>query len=85
VIGFFGVEGQGQGVWIGQANVLGSEPHQTPDDIHRVLATVEHPGQPVQSGVGVSPTDSLVQSGYEVVVFLGGLVIDSGAFLMDLF
>ncbi len=64
------------GLRVGDPDVLVGEPHDAARDEQRVLAAVEHPGEPVQGGVGVGAAHGLVQGRDEVVVALLGLVVE---------
>jgi len=53
VVGVLGGDRQDQRGGIGLADVLARHPDQAPGDEQRILATVQHPRQPVERRVGV--------------------------------
>ena len=55
---------------VGQPDVLGRRDHQPPGDEPGVLARLEHPGQPVEAGVGVRAPDALDEGADDVVVLV---------------
>src|SRR5439155_9688192 len=57
-----------QGPRIGQADVLAGVHHHPPGDVARILARLQHPGQPEQGGVGIRAPDALDERRDDVVV-----------------
>ena len=64
-----------QGSGIGQADVFHRHAHQAACEVHRILAAVQHSGQPVQRTIRIRAAYGLVQRGDQVVVLLTGLVV----------
>ena len=81
IVGFFGVQGQGQGLRVGQADVLGGETDHAPGDVERILARRQHPDEPVERGVDVAVTEALVEGRDEVEVLFPGFVVEEGPLL----
>ena len=67
--------GQGQGMWIGVANVLGGKDQHAACDEARVLPTFEHAREPVDRGVGVTAAQALDEGRDHVVVGLAPFVV----------
>ena len=57
-------------------DVFGGEAHQAPRHVERILARLQHAGQPVEAGVGVGVADRLVQRADDVEVLLAALVVE---------
>src|SRR3712207_6937487 len=55
------------------AHVLGGEDDEAAGDEAGVLAGGQHPGQPVEAGVGVAPPDALDEGGDDVVVLVAAV------------
>ena len=68
--GLGGGGGQRERQRVGHPDVLGGEDHEATRDEPRVLAGLEHPGQPVEPGVGVGAADRLDERGDDVVVLV---------------
>ena len=66
---------------VGEADVLGGEDDQAAGDEERVLAALEHAGEPVEGGVGVGAAQGLDEGGDDVVVPVAGAVVEGGAVL----
>ena len=50
----------GERLRVGQPDVLRGEANQPPRDVERVFASLQHPAQPVERGVGVAVAQTLV-------------------------
>ncbi len=68
--------GQGQRMRVGEAHVLGGEAHEAAGDVERVLAALDHAGQPVQGGVGVGIANRLVQGADQIEMLFAALVVE---------
>ena len=68
-----------QGPWIGEPDVLGSQYHQPARDEQRVLARLQHPGQPIERTVRGRTAHRLDKRRYRVVMTVAGLVVQRGA------
>ena len=68
--------GHHQGQGIGLPYVLAGQDHQSPGDEPGVLARLEHPGQPVEAGVGIRPPDRLDEGADLVVVVVLAVVVE---------
>jgi len=64
-----------QGLWIGEPDVLTGEDDDAARDEHRVLAGVDHPHEPIESGVGVRAAHALDERADRVVVLVAGAVV----------
>ena len=62
--------GQRERQRVGHPDVLRGEDHEATRDEPRVLAGLEHPGEPVEPGVGVGAADRLDERGHDVVVLV---------------
>src|SRR2546428_310015 len=61
---------------IGEAHVLAGEDDDAPRDEHGVLSSVDHPHEPVESGVGVGATHALDEGADRVVVLVARAVVE---------
>ena len=64
---------------IGVADVLGREHDHAPRDVPRVLAALEHRREVVDARIGIRPAHRLDERRDEVVVRVGGLVVERAA------
>ena len=55
---------------IGHPDVLAREDHEAARDEARVFARLEHPGEPVEPGVGIAAADRLDERRHDVVVLV---------------
>ncbi len=69
MIGVSGLEGEGQGLRIGEADIFGGKTDQPPGDVEGLLAGHQHPDQPVEGAVGVAVPQAFMKGGDQVVVF----------------
>jgi len=67
-----------------ETHVLPREDHDAPRDEHRILTRVDHPHEPIQSGVGVGSADALDERRDRVVVLVARAVIEERAALQGL-
>ena len=74
----------GQGLGIGEADVLGGEDDQAPRHEHHVLTRLQHPGHPVDGRVGIAAAHALDQRRDDVVVLVAGAVIEQVPLLQRL-
>ena len=81
VVGVLGGQRERERGGVGVADVLGGEAHQSAGEVERVLARLEHAGEPVESGVGVGVAERLVERRDQVVVLLAALVVEERALL----
>ena len=70
-----------QSLRIGEPDVLRSHPDQPAGYVQRLLAGLEHAGEPVQAPVGIGTANRLVQGRDQVEVLFAGLVVASEAML----
>ena len=74
VIGLFGGQRHLQRPRVSKAHVLRCDAHEAARDVQGILASRQHPCQPVQRSLHVAPADGLVQRRNEVEVLLAALV-----------
>ena len=79
-----GGDGQRQRLRIGEPDVFGGEADQPARHVHRVLAGLEHPRQPVERGVRIGVAQRLVQRRDDVEVLFAALVVEQGTLLEQL-
>ena len=60
-VGLPGIERQCECARVGIANIFRCHPHHAPRHVSRIAAAIEHPGEPVQRGVGIGTAHGLVQ------------------------
>ena len=70
---------------VGHTDVFSGEDDDAPGDEQRVLARFQHPGEPVDRGVGIRGAHGLDERGDGLVVGVAVLVVHRGAALQDLF
>ena len=70
--------GHHQGQRVGLPDVLAGQDDQSAGDEPGVLARLEHPGQPVEAGVGVRAPDRLDEGAHLVVVVVLAVVLEPG-------
>ena len=85
VDGLLGGDGDLERLRVGEPDVLGGEDDEAAGDEERVLAALEHAGEPVERGVGVGAAEGLDEGGDDVVVPVAGAVVERGAVLERLF
>ena len=83
--GLLAGDGDDQRLRVGEADVLGGEDDHAPHDEQRVLAGLDHAGQPVERGVGVGAAQGLDEGADRVVVGVALAVVEVGAVLQRLF
>ena len=59
-------DGQGQGIRISIADVLGGENDQSPRDVERILPGLEQTREIVERGIGIARAQALDERGYDV-------------------
>ena len=84
IVSVLGGVGDHQRLRIGEPDILDRHPHHAPRQKQRVLAGIEHARQIIQRGVGIGAAHRFMQRGDQVVVAVGGLVVDRRAALQDL-
>ena len=83
--GLLGGHGYRQGHRVRHADVLRGQDDDAARDEHRVLAGLQHPGEPVDARIGVRASHGLDEGGDGVVVLVARLVVQKGALLEGLF
>ena len=76
VVGVPRRERLGERIGIGHADILDGEAHEAAGDVFRVLAAVEHAGEPVERRVDVRAAQGFVQGADQVVVGFLRLVVE---------
>ena len=59
---------------VGIADILAGEDHEPAGEEANVFAPLEHPGKPVETGVGIAAADALDEGAGAVVVRVAGIV-----------
>ncbi len=72
-----------QRLWIGKADVLHRHAHDTAREEQRIFAGIQHAREIIQRRVRIGAAHRFVQGRDQVVVAVGGLVVDRGAALQD--
>ena len=70
-----GRRGYHEALGVGEADVLGSGDHQPAGDEARVLAGLEHLGDPEYRAIGIAAANALDEGGDGLIVVVAGLVV----------
>ena len=81
MIRVLGREGERQGAWIGEPDVLGGDADQAPRDVEGILPPRQHAREPVERALDVRAPHRLVECRDEVEVLLAGFVVRGERFL----
>ena len=58
----------------GKPDIFGRKPGQTPQNIMRILATGQHPAQPIQPGIRIRGAQRLMQRRHQIIMLIPGLI-----------
>ena len=75
VAGLVDGDRQSKGVIIGQSDVLGGKPDQPPGDVQGVFPGLQHPGQPVDSCIGIAVSHGFMEGGDQIIMLFTILII----------
>ena len=84
VVGVLGGVADHQRLRIGKTDILHRHADHAPGQKQRILASIHHAREIIQGGVGVGAAHRLMQRRNQVVVTVGGLVVDRRLALQDI-
>ena len=84
IIGILGGVADHQRLRIGEADVLHRHPHHAPRQKQRIFAGIQHAREIIQRRIGIGAAHRFMQRRDQIVMAVGGFVVDRRAALQDL-
>ena len=68
---------------VSQSYIFTGEANQPPGYIYRILSPVNHPAEPVHSGIDITVPHGFMKCGNDIVVLFSVFIIVSGFFIQE--